>query len=103
MIRRPPRSTLFPYTTLFRSRGAASSYDDFRRTLAQAGLADQVEVHATFSKNLARGWSRPIRFLWIDADHTYHGAKQDLDLFAPHLVAGGIVALYRSEAHTSDL
>src|SRR3712207_7857559 len=25
MIRRPPRSTLFPYTTLFRSRGAALS------------------------------------------------------------------------------
>src|SRR4051794_41321506 len=24
MIRRPPRSTLFPYTTLFRSPGAAS-------------------------------------------------------------------------------
>src|SRR3712207_8239141 len=25
MIRRPPRSTLFPYTTLFRSRGPRSS------------------------------------------------------------------------------
>src|SRR2546422_2114984 len=25
MIRRPPRSTLFPYTTLFRSRSAPSS------------------------------------------------------------------------------
>src|SRR3712207_7864007 len=25
MIRRPPRSTLFPYTTLFRSRGFAGS------------------------------------------------------------------------------
>src|SRR5258705_2182369 len=25
MIRRPPRSTLFPYTTLFRSRGSARS------------------------------------------------------------------------------
>src|SRR5256885_9671557 len=25
MIRRPPRSTLFPYTTLFRSRSSASS------------------------------------------------------------------------------
>src|SRR2546429_2004393 len=25
MIRRPPRSTLFPYTTLFRSRTAASA------------------------------------------------------------------------------
>src|SRR2546426_2982596 len=26
MIRRPPRSTLFPYTTLFRSRPAATAY-----------------------------------------------------------------------------
>src|SRR3712207_7156568 len=25
MIRRPPRSTLFPYTTLFRSRGGVAS------------------------------------------------------------------------------
>src|SRR3712207_8591448 len=25
MIRRPPRSTLFPYTTLFRSRGVGAS------------------------------------------------------------------------------
>src|SRR2546426_5155836 len=30
MIRRPPRSTLFPYTTLFRSRGTLVG-DDFRR------------------------------------------------------------------------
>src|SRR4051794_41668030 len=27
MIRRPPRSTLFPYTTLFRSRYVAASFD----------------------------------------------------------------------------
>src|SRR4051794_41736527 len=26
MIRRPPRSTLFPYTTLFRSHGAIETY-----------------------------------------------------------------------------
>src|SRR5947209_20633616 len=29
MIRRPPRSTLFPYTTLFRSRGNTSRQDAF--------------------------------------------------------------------------
>jgi len=28
MIRRPPRSTLFPYTTLFRSPGADESRND---------------------------------------------------------------------------
>src|SRR5437660_5877439 len=31
MIRRPPRSTLFPYTTLFRSRSAASSTSEFTK------------------------------------------------------------------------
>src|SRR3712207_8802821 len=38
MIRRPPRSTLFPYTTLFRSlplaRGAARAHRPRRRVLA---------------------------------------------------------------------
>src|SRR5260370_3537420 len=31
MIRRPPRSTLFPYTTLFRSRHTSSPNDLLRR------------------------------------------------------------------------
>src|SRR2546427_5205590 len=31
MIRRPPRSTLFPYTTLFRSRSAATPQEFVRR------------------------------------------------------------------------
>src|SRR3712207_7584158 len=29
MIRRPPRSTLFPYTTLFRSRTAAKWWENY--------------------------------------------------------------------------
>src|SRR5690349_23326616 len=31
MIRRPPRSTLFPYTTLFRSRGTTNRVDMIER------------------------------------------------------------------------
>src|SRR5260221_3609953 len=37
MIRRPPRSTLFPYTTLFRSRWRLSGRDLRPRTCAGAG------------------------------------------------------------------
>src|SRR2546426_12814766 len=33
MIRRPPRSTLFPYTTLFRSAVCLMSLNDFPRAL----------------------------------------------------------------------
>src|SRR3712207_8390078 len=40
MIRRPPRSTLFPYTTLFRSRAGAP--DGHRRRIALAVLDADV-------------------------------------------------------------
>src|SRR2546430_8064771 len=33
MIRRPPRSTLFPYTTLFRSRGARAGQSELLHCL----------------------------------------------------------------------
>src|SRR6266705_4425235 len=41
MLRRPPRSTLFPYTTLFRSRGhpARRSARDERGNVARRGRA----------------------------------------------------------------
>src|SRR5688572_32250410 len=35
MIRRPPRSTLFPYTTLFRSSTQLVSQEEFPSTLAE--------------------------------------------------------------------
>src|SRR2546426_5398607 len=37
MIRRPPRSTLFPYTTLFRSRRGSDA--DHRESVARRGQA----------------------------------------------------------------
>src|SRR2546423_11115557 len=58
MIRRPPRSTLFPYTTLFRSR--AGGHRAFpRRPLAQHPLArdrlpqGRSEEHASELQSLA--------------------------------------------------
>src|SRR2546422_8972768 len=38
MIRRPPRSTLFPYTTLFRSQAVASVSMTVRRGELRAGI-----------------------------------------------------------------
>src|SRR3989441_8938649 len=40
MIRRPPRSTLFPYTTLFRSPG----YEEAARQLAHSASDDALIV-----------------------------------------------------------
>src|SRR3712207_7937124 len=51
MIRRPPRSTLFPYTTLFRSR--------FFIELQDHGIADQVRVNGDLIA-LARSQGLPL-------------------------------------------
>src|SRR2546430_13543264 len=43
MIRRPPRSTLFPYTTLFRSRAGTSPQDQLHElVVAEARLGREV-------------------------------------------------------------
>src|SRR3712207_9198089 len=44
MIRRPPRSTLFPYTTLFRSIGEEGVRADERQVVVAAHLGVAAEV-----------------------------------------------------------
>src|SRR3712207_7444168 len=39
MIRRPPRSTLFPYTTLFRSYASSKATGDYRMAWLSAGTS----------------------------------------------------------------
>src|SRR2546427_4701002 len=79
MIRRPPRSTLFPYTTLFRSRGIA---------LAEWGPTVCVEV-AEVS---------------LDADGSVHVPRVVCAVDCGQAVnTGQVEAQMRSEEHTSEL
>ncbi|HVA64515.1 MAG TPA: class I SAM-dependent methyltransferase [Terriglobales bacterium] len=70
------------------------SYPGFLANLRGAGLNDAVEVHRARSREVAAGWRRPIRLLWIDGDHTYAGAREDFDLFSPYLADGALVAIH---------
>src|SRR5260370_14503221 len=76
MIRRPPRSTLFPYTTLFRSRAP--------------DMRDVPELFGTpCNFLLVKPVLRKIRF------HTRYEA-----IYVQHLRCTGFT---RSEEHTSEL
>ena len=77
-----------------RTVAGASSYQEFLNNLDAAGVSNQVEVHRAFSSEIASGWNRPIRFLWIDGDHSYAGAKADFDGFIRHVIPEGIVAFH---------
>src|SRR2546430_5160486 len=74
MIRRPPRSTLFPYTTLFRSGG---HHDDRQRGVERLNAGEQIQTL------LARG-----RVPGVIQVH-----QHDVEL----------ALVQRSEEHTSEL
>src|SRR5437016_8530139 len=61
MIRRPPRSTLFPYTTLFRSEEARRAWRPASRTMERVAHATTWEREHTPPRH------RPRRG-WIHAD-----------------------------------
>src|SRR2546430_11221355 len=111
MIRRPPRSTLFPYTTLFRSlgRGAAElglgpcftaeapavvelelagargRWEVRRGTFRQEGLPHELLVLADVSRTLSReerqAWQRLIRVL----GHELNNSLAPIRSLAPSL------------------
>src|SRR2546430_16322718 len=92
MIRRPPRSTLFPYTTLFRSLTADAAPLEVRldvelteRIGGDEGLLDQRDEHGT----------REVVTEHAPVDVPFSRARSDVhptDGFLP-----------RSEEHTSEL
>src|SRR3712207_6858134 len=65
MIRRPPRSTLFPYTTLFRS-DPTQSWEATRLAQTQADLARVPDVAAPVL--LTRGITDMTPAEFLDAD-----------------------------------
>src|SRR5256885_2768220 len=81
MIRRPPRSTLFPYTTLFRSEGIRQRPQFWRATLrSDCFFWRELDLHHFL-------WRGPLRL-----DHHQHRRARE----------PGFRSL-RSEEHTSEL
>src|SRR3712207_7118041 len=80
MIRRPPRSTLFPYTTLFRSPG-----DSLTRVCELLGVPLDHSLRSDSMPFWDRGRWKPIQ-------EFYAGASKQ-----------GLKRCIRSEEHTSEL
>src|SRR3712207_7284592 len=79
MIRRPPRSTLFPYTTLFRSLGAAGVTSSASEMAARGGVGIEIETDSV-----------PLRESGMEPTEIMISESQER-------------MLARSEEHTSEL
>src|SRR3712207_7158320 len=106
MIRRPPRSTLFPYTTLFRSpvhritiipRGTAALGLTMTRPLEDRYLATEPELTDMLAFAMGGRVAEEVVFGEVST-----GAQNDLEKATQ--IARAMVAQYgRSEEHTSEL
>src|SRR3712207_7403816 len=122
MIRRPPRSTLFPYTTLFRSakqrrdlqRGRVDSYEVEKRLLDAHGQ----DVDALLSFSLARDEDETMRALLVQVQDIRErraaqtawqelvreqAAREEAEAVAQRQQAIRAITDARSEEHTSEL
>src|SRR3712207_9132601 len=65
MIRRPPRSTLFPYTTLFRSRTEARLASQYEVTRALAESADVREATPRVLRAVCEALGWELGLVWV--------------------------------------
>src|SRR2546430_8737505 len=83
MIRRPPRSTLFPYTTLFRSEVETNQqmYDQLLQKVKQVGIGSALQTNNVRVVDAAEVPTKPSK---------------------PDFLRNSLMGL-RSEEHTSEL
>src|SRR2546426_5885702 len=80
MIRRPPRSTLFPYTTLFRSMHFTGHSQTFR---------EDFHVHCEEADLLVRDWQ-----IWLGRSNTLEPLKVAEDRKSTRLNSSHLVISY---------
>src|SRR5256885_15934907 len=92
MIRRPPRSTLFPYTTLFRSElaGCRDHHVDVHGALEGIAIRERQVRPGDDDRRLAADEAALLR----DGRHEVAGRDELLE---------EVQARLRSEEHTSEL
>jgi predicted O-methyltransferase YrrM len=74
----------------------------FRATIEDAGLEDVVVAVVGESPTVARCWSTPLSFLFIDGGHGEVPARLDYEGWSAHVAPGGTLAVHDVFADPAD-
>ena len=66
----------------------------FRKTIARAGLENEVTAIIGTSTNVATWWSTPLSLLFIDGGHAEEPAQNDYTGFAHWVMPGGLLVIH---------
>ena len=74
----------------------------FRRTIADAGLEDQVVAVIGRSTTVSALWRTPLSLLFIDGGHAEEHAQNDYSGWAPWVMPGGLLVIHDVFASPAD-
>ena len=74
--------------------GLMDTLPTFRRTILDAGLEGTVVALVGDSPTVARHWTTPLGFLFIDGGHGTEPAHRDYEGWTPHVAPGGLLAIH---------
>ncbi len=74
--------------------GLMDTLPHFRKTIARAGLEDQVVAVVGRSTTVSALWRTPLAMVFIDGGHAEEHAQNDYTGWAPWLVTGGLLVIH---------
>ena len=66
----------------------------FLETLDKAGLRENVVPIVSTSVEASEVWSEPLAMVFIDGGHSDQAANDDYDVWHPHIIQGGLLAIH---------
>ena len=66
----------------------------FLETLDKAALRDNVVPIVSTSLEASEVWSEPLAMVFIDGGHSDQAANDDYDVWHPHIIQGGLLAIH---------
>jgi predicted O-methyltransferase YrrM len=85
------KGSTHPVATIAES---GSTLPTFLANLDRLALREWVEVRVGSSTEVGVTWQGPIRFLFIDGDHSYEATGKDVETWSKHVVRDGIMAFH---------
>jgi predicted O-methyltransferase YrrM len=61
------------------------------RNIGLSGVAGNIRLIPTTTRDASAWWTEPIDYLYVDADHSYEAVQADLRAWVPHVKPGGLI------------
>ncbi len=80
-----------PSTDMAKRANERDVFADFKNNMERHGVWNEIEVHRADWRNVLWQWNDPLKFLFLDAEHTYYEVKDQIREGLRILVKGGVM------------